>query len=67
VASQHLDGLLCIREEMKTVNHKQVMCFVFRHDLFDDDKLHCLRRWSKEKREGNPEHFFAEDTLRRVQ
>ena len=63
LASQRLDGLVCIREEMKTVNHKQVMCFVFRHDLFDNDELHCLRRWSKVKREGNPEHFFAEDML----
>jgi hypothetical protein len=37
------------------------MCFVFRHDLFHDVELHCLRRWSKVKREGNSEHCFAED------
>jgi hypothetical protein len=38
------------------------MCFVFHHDLFDDVKLHCLRRWSKVKKKGSPEHFFAKDT-----
>jgi hypothetical protein len=37
------------------------MCFVYRHDLFDDVELYCLRRWSKVKKEGSPEHFFAED------
>jgi hypothetical protein len=26
VATQRLGGLLCIRQEMKMVNHKQVMC-----------------------------------------
>jgi hypothetical protein len=36
LASERLDGLLCIREESKMVNHKQVMCFVFRRDLFAD-------------------------------
>jgi len=36
LASERLDGLLCIREESKMVNHKQVMCFVFRRDLFPD-------------------------------
>jgi len=36
VANQRLGGLLCIREESKMVNHKQVMCFVFRRDLFAD-------------------------------
>jgi hypothetical protein len=29
LTSDHLDGLLCIREEVKTVNSKQVMCFVY--------------------------------------
>ena len=38
------------------------MCFVLRHDLSDYVKLHCLRRWSKVKKEGSPEHSFAEDT-----
>jgi hypothetical protein len=60
VASQRLEGLLCIRQETKLVNHKQVMCFVFRHDLFDDVELHCLQRWSKVTEEGSPEHFFGQ-------
>jgi hypothetical protein len=38
------------------------MCFVFRHDLSDDVQLHCLRRWSKVKKEGSIEHSFAKDT-----
>ena len=38
------------------------MCFVFRHDLFDYVNLHFLRRWSKVKKEGSPEHSFAKDT-----
>ena len=53
LASEHLDGLLCIREETKTVSHEQVMCFVFLHDLSDDVQLHCLRGWSKVKKEGS--------------
>jgi hypothetical protein len=38
------------------------MCFVFRHDLSDDVQLHCLRRWSKVKKEDSIEHSFAKDT-----
>ena len=62
VANQRLGGLLCIRQEMKTVKNKQVMCFVFRHDEFVDHELHCLRRWSKVITEGDPEHFFPSET-----
>ena len=65
-ASQRLGGLLCIRQETKSVNHKQVMCYVFRHDQFEDHELHCLRRWSKVTTEGNPDHFFPLDTLEAV-
>ena len=60
--NQCLGGLLCIREEMKTVNNKQVMCFVFRHDDFEGVKLHCVWRWSKVTTEGDPEHFFRSST-----
>ena len=45
------------------VNHKQVMCFVFRHDLFHNVDLHCIRRWSRVLEEGSPEHYFADDTV----
>ena len=62
-ASERLDGLICLREETKTVNHKQVMCFVFRHDLFHNVELHCVRRWSRVLEEGSPEHYFADDTV----
>jgi hypothetical protein len=37
------------------------MCFEFRYDLSDDVQLHCLRRWSKVKKDGSKEHSFAED------
>ena len=60
--NQRLGGLLCIREEIKTVNNKQVMCFVFRHDDFEGVELHCVRRWSKVTTEGDPEHFFSAST-----
>ena len=39
------------------------MCFVFCRDLFHDVKLHCFSRWSKVKKEGDPDHFLACDTL----
>ena len=41
--NQHMGGLLCIQEEMKTINKKQVMCFVFRHNDFQGVKLHCVQ------------------------
>lgn len=62
-ARQRLGGLLCIRKEMKKVNHKQVMCFVFRHNEFEGHELHCMDRWAKVTAEGDPDHFFTEDTL----
>jgi hypothetical protein len=62
-ARQRLGGLLCIRQEMKSVNHKQVMCYVFRHDQFEGHELYCIRRWSKVTVEGDPDHFFAANTL----
>lgn len=62
-ASQRLGGLLCVREEVKSVNHKQVMCYVFQHDDFEGHDLYCLRRWSKVTTEGLPEHFFNTDVI----
>jgi hypothetical protein len=65
-ARQCLGGLLCIRQEMKSVNHKQVMCYVFCHDQFEGHKLYCIRRWSKVTVEGDPDHFFVADILEEV-
>jgi hypothetical protein len=65
-ASQHLGGLLCIRQEMKMVNHKQVMCYVFQHDEFENQELHCLQRWSKVTTEEGPEHVIPLDILEEV-
>lgn len=45
------------------MNHKQVMCYVFCHDQFEGHELHCVRRWSRVTAEGDPDHFFAPDTL----
>ena len=58
-ARQRLGGLLCIRKEMKKVNHKQIMCYVFRHDEFEGHELHCMDRWAKVTAEGDPAHFFT--------
>ena len=41
--NQHLGGLLCIWEEMKIVNNKQIMCFVFWHNDFEGIELHCVQ------------------------
>jgi hypothetical protein len=63
-ADQHLGGLLCIRKQVKTVNRKDVPCFVFRHDDFEGQELHCVCRWSTGKEEGpSGELFDVERTV----
>lgn len=47
---QRLDDLICIRKEIKKVSRRDQMCYVFRHDVLDDNQeLHCVCRWSQVK------------------
>jgi hypothetical protein len=39
------------------------MCYVFHHDQFEGHELYCIQRWAKVIAEGDPDHFFAANTL----
>jgi hypothetical protein len=63
-ADQRLGGLLCIRKQVKTVKRKDVACYIFRHDDFEGQELHCVCRWSTVKEEGpSGELFDVEPTV----
>lgn len=56
-----LGRLLAIKREPRTVNWKEQVCIVFRHDSFANKELHAVERWVKVDEEGASEHFFGGD------
>ena len=53
-----MEGLVALRVETKKVNRKEQQVFVFRHDDFQDNELHCVKQWCKVMEEGAEEHLF---------
>ena len=58
--NERLDDLIAIREERKKVNRKDQVVVAFRHCKFDNQELHCVKRFVKVVNEGHPDHFFNE-------
>ena len=52
--------LLEVRRETKTINRRQQLCIVMRHDDFPNQLLHAVQRWVKVTREA-PSRFDTAD------
>jgi hypothetical protein len=58
--NQRLERLLVIRQERKTVNRKEQLCVVFRHDSCEGKELYVVAKYALVTLEGAPEHFFKQ-------
>ena len=61
---ERLEGLFTIREEVRSVNRKDVLCLVFRHDDFENQLLYWIKKYARILHEG-PEHtrFAVRETV----
>lgn len=57
---QRLEGLLAIRKEVRSLNHREQLCVIFRHDDFPNEELFCHERWCKVEAEGPSTQLFGE-------
>jgi hypothetical protein len=57
-SNQRLERLLVIRQEQKTVNRKEQLCVVFRHDSCEGKELYVVAKYALITLEGAQEHFF---------
>jgi len=57
-AHHKMENLIALREETKKVSQKEQQVFVFRHDDFPEQELHCVKRWCKVTEEGPEEHIW---------
>src|SRR6056300_117073 len=56
---ERLEGLVCIRREKKTVNHREQVCVFFLHANFPDEEIYCVEGYCKVTKEGNQSDFFG--------
>ena len=56
---QRLQKCLLLHQAEKLVNWKAQQCYVFCHNNFLDQELHCVACWCKVVKEGPEDNFFA--------
>lgn len=57
-SQEHLDKLVTIRQEEKSVNRSLKCCIVFCHDDFPNIELHCVEWYTTVIEEGLPIDYF---------
>ena len=60
-SGSRIKNLLAVRQEFKTVNRRNKLVVVFRHERTDDKEIYCVKRWVKVDKEGAANHFFRDE------
>ena len=56
-----LQNCIAFRQEIKTVNKKNQLVILLRHEDHDGQEVYAVKRWVKVVTEGAPEHIFVEE------
>ena len=59
--ADRLENCLAYKQEIKTVNKKNQLVILLRHDDHPNVELYAVKRWVKVITEGAPEHVFVEE------
>jgi hypothetical protein len=61
--NHRLENLVVLRQEMKKINRRDIMCIIMKHEDFQDDgeniELYASQHYCVLKSEGDPDYFFT--------
>ena len=64
---QRLEGVVVLRKEIKSINHREQEAIIFRHDDFADTELYASQRFCRILEECPAVDYFVRDKEMEVQ